>query len=181
MSQDTLVAFDSNVLSYFLQANQAGYDPASDPDPVLAAERVAAFRLFLYMERAFVVPTVEREAKCIRDAIRRDEHLRFIRFQFDQVLEQNLDANWIRRRTSELARHHADEDDCRAVAEAEGGTMEVFVTFDGVLKAHLQAHATVALRSPSEQWTALRIPRGTPPHWQPRRGHPLHGADWWRW
>ena len=59
--------------------------------------------------------------------------------------------------------------------------MEAFVTFDGVLKAHLQAHATVALRSPSEQWTALRIPRGTPPHWQPRRGHPLHGADWWRW
>lgn len=90
MSQDTLVAFDSNVLSYFLQANQAGYDPASDPDPVLAAERVAAFRLFLYMERAFVVPTVEREAKRIRDAIRRDEH----RASFDFSSTRSLSRTW---------------------------------------------------------------------------------------
>jgi hypothetical protein len=69
VSEDTLIAFDSNVLSYFLQANQAGYDPASDPDPMLAVEPVVAFRLFLYMDRAFVVPTVKREAKRIRDAL----------------------------------------------------------------------------------------------------------------
>ena len=85
MSQNTLIAFDSNVLSYLLQAIQAGSDPARDPDPALSAERVAACRLFFYLEQVFVVPTVEREASLIRDALRRDEHLRFIRFQFDEA------------------------------------------------------------------------------------------------
>jgi hypothetical protein len=42
--------------------------------------------------------------------------------------------------------------------------MSAFVTLDGDLMYHLQAHATVVLRSPSEHWTALQIPRGTPPH-----------------
>jgi hypothetical protein len=41
------MAFDSHVISYFLNANQAGYDPHSDPDADLAEQRVAAFRLFV--------------------------------------------------------------------------------------------------------------------------------------
>lgn len=175
------IAFDSNVLTYFLEANSAGYDPSADPDQTLARERVSAYRLFLYADRAFVVPTVEREAKRIRDAFRRDEHLRFIWYHFMEILESSLDAAFVTKRMTELCAYHADGDDCRALAEAEAGRVDVLVTFDKTLKKRLQPRTNARLKSPAECWVDLDVPRGTPPRFTPADGHPLQHATWWRW
>ena len=56
----THVAFDSQVLSYFLTANSPGYNPDTDPDTELAPQRLAAFRLASWT-KIYLLPVVERE------------------------------------------------------------------------------------------------------------------------
>src|SRR5688572_11989970 len=51
-SPEGSISFDSNILSYFLQANSGLYDPTTDLDARLATERIAAYRLFLYGPKA---------------------------------------------------------------------------------------------------------------------------------
>jgi hypothetical protein len=69
------VAFDSNVLTYFLDGNRGNYRLA--PDDPLADQRIAAVRLFLYCA-PFIVPTVRDESSSILDPIKLDEHMSFI-------------------------------------------------------------------------------------------------------
>ena len=56
---DRIVAFDFNVLTYFLDGNNGNY--RLTPDDPIAAQRVAAVRLFLHA-RPCIVPTVKVEA-----------------------------------------------------------------------------------------------------------------------
>jgi hypothetical protein len=76
---DRLVAFDSNVLTYFLQGNKGDY--SLGPDDSVAVQRIAAVRLFLYC-RPVIVPRVTAEASAIPDPIKVAEHLRAIELQF---------------------------------------------------------------------------------------------------
>ena len=55
---DRLIAFDSNILTYFLDANRGHY--CLTPGDPLEQQRIAAMRLFLYC-RPVIVPTVKAE------------------------------------------------------------------------------------------------------------------------
>ena len=75
-----------------------------------------------------------------------------------------------------------EEKDCRVVAEAESGRLKVLLTFDLRLLKNLVNHTRgVALRRPSEHWTAMSIPHGERPVWTPHQTHPLYLERWWKW
>ncbi len=173
------IAFDSMVLTYFLDANQQGYDPTTDLDRNLAPQRRAAFRLALYAE-VFLLPTVERETRPIGDAFKRNEHLTWIWYHhLHEVLPEWLDQALVSRRTADLSAHHAGLNDCRLVAEAEAAGVNIIATNDPSLRTNLQSHTSIALMEPTECWTTLAIPKDSNPPWRPNRGHPHEHATWW--
>lgn len=180
-----LVGVDSNVLTYLIQASTGRYDPSTDPEPGLAPERVAAFRVFLYAQCLYIVPTVSKEVEAIRSNPGvRDWHLRFRDVLLGEVL--GLDDSRVQERAEDLSKYHRDGrnflNDCRIVAEAELGALHVLLTFDRRLRKNLdQQTGALRLRQPSEYWTELDIPQGTPPKWAPPSSNPLSKASWWRW
>ena len=87
MVDETVIGFDSNVLTAFLLANNGNLS-AHDEDP-LAVQRLATYRLFLYCSPC-ILPSVTVEAGLIPEGIKLQEHLRFIAQTFWQViLDQN--------------------------------------------------------------------------------------------
>ncbi len=178
--EERFVAFDSHILTFFLDANRGAFRLA--PDEPLANERIAAFRLFLYC-RPVIVPSVTDEAAAISLAAKQEEQLRFIANNFvEPVPEDTLD--WaIEARLPELLRHHpTGEKECRILAEVEVvGGVPVLVTFDHAFRRDLAPQTRIRLQSPTECWASLKIPRGTPPQWTPGEGHPLERETWWRW
>lgn len=152
------ISFDSNVLTYFLQANSGTYDPASDDNASLAVERVAAYRLFLYGPTLTIVPSVLQEAQAIPDPVTREEHVRWIYYQLNEVLPANLDENdvLVRQRRYQ-ALHPTGRLDCRAVAEAESAGLERFITFDSRLRRRLAGKTKrIIVQCPTECWRDLR-------------------------
>jgi hypothetical protein len=87
----------------------------------------------------------------------------------------------LRERTIELVKLHADEDDCRIVAEAELLEANHLVTFDKQMQKRLSGAARIPIVSASELWRQLEIPRGTPPIREPHATNPLSQQEWWRW
>lgn len=177
---DRYLAFDSNILSYFLEGNRGNY--ARPHDDALTDEIIAAVRLFLYCQ-PLIAPTVRTEALCIGDPAKLEEHLSFIDKNFGELVPDADQLKDIERRALELQPHHPkrDLDDCRIVAEVEqDGGIPVLVTYDRGLLS-LAPHACIKLQRPTECWASLAIPRGTPPTWTPAPGHPLHEETWWRW
>jgi len=69
------VAFDSNVLTYFLDGNRGVY--STSPVDAVAEQRIAAVRLFFY-STPVIPPTVRSEARSIRHHERHREHIAFI-------------------------------------------------------------------------------------------------------
>jgi hypothetical protein len=174
------VAFDSNVLTYFLDGNRGNYRLA--PEDPIADQRVAAVRLFLYCT-PFIVPTVRQEAESILDPLKLEEHVRFIDGSFGELIPDDAQETSIGRRAAELLLHHPKgPGDCRIVAEVEvDEDIPVLVTFDARLKKDLAPHVGIRIESPTECWASFNIPRGTPPKWSPAAGHPLANENWWRW
>lgn len=178
--EDRLIAFDSNVLTYFLEGNKGEYSrPPTDP---IAEQRIAAVRLFLYC-RPFIVPTVRAEAAAILNPDKRDEHVRFIGVNFGETNPDDFQDLAIARRATELLPHHPKgANDCRILAEVEAdGGLPVFVTFDGDFQRDLGPVTRVKIQTPVECWTAFDFPHGMPPVWTPAAGHPLATETWWRW
>jgi hypothetical protein len=173
------VAFDSNVLSYFLDGNRGSY--ALAPNDPLAPQRVAAVRLFLYCS-PFIVPTVKREAAEILNLDKLEEHMGFIGSGFGEVNPDHAQRLQIERRAEALRQHHKGLNDCRIVAELEwDGGIPVLVTFDGDLQRNLRPHTRIRIETPDECWTQFDFARGHPPLWYPGRGHALEHERWWRW
>lgn len=103
MSTVADVAFDSNVLTFFLDANRGQYEvTAQDP---LREERIAAFRLFLYC-RPFIVRTVTAEAERIKNDPKLKEHMEFIWYSFAECVPDDDQIAAIERRASELEPFH---------------------------------------------------------------------------
>lgn len=174
------LAFDSNVLTYFLDGNRGDYTRPNDR--ALGEQIVAAVRMFFYC-RPFIAPTVRAEALRIGSQAKRDEHIAFIDSVFPEIVPDHYQEQMIEQRAVELQQHHPqrDLDDCRVVAEVEqDGGIPVLVTYDARLLS-LAPHVRVKIERPTEYWTSLGIPRGTPPIWSPAAGHPLHAETWWRW
>jgi hypothetical protein len=113
----TDLAFDSNVLTFFLDANRGEYElSAQDP---LREERITAYRLFLHC-RPFIVRTVTAEAERIKNDAKLKEHMSFIWNQFAECVPDDAQIAAIERRASELEPHHPGGlNDCRIVAEVE--------------------------------------------------------------
>jgi hypothetical protein len=174
-----IIAFDSNVLTYFLSGNRGHYDWGNNAG--LTDQHIAAVRIFLYC-RPFIPPTVKAEALRIPDTVRAAEHLSFIDGNFAEIVPYDWDLDRIQQRALELQPDHVqrDIDDCRIVAEVEYWDIPVLVTNDRGLQS-LSSHTRVRLEKPSEYWASLAIPRGTPPEWMPGQGHPLRNESWWRW
>lgn len=178
------IAFDSNVITYFLRANQDGYDPATDSDAALAVQRVAAFRLFLYCDNPIVLPTVAEEVESIPNAATRREHLVWTRYHLHEILPTWLNNERLSYRTAELAANHSginNVNDCRIVAECEQSPAEAFATFDPRLINNLRNETKVFVATPDECWRRADVHRGAEPYVHLQPEHPLVNATWWRW
>ena len=178
MVADTIIGFDSNVLSAFLLANNG--QVARDRGDPLAQERMATYRLFLHGNPC-ILPSVTAEAGLIPDGMKLEEHLRFIAYSFNEMIPDDDQAQLIAKRVEALNKFHNGEMDCRIVAEAEVGDVPTLVSLDATLISRLSPHTNVRLRRPTELWTELALPPGAPPKWVPGNGHPLEHETWWRW
>ncbi len=173
-----VVVLDSNALTDLVESLRPDYDPSQD-DPVLAANRVAATRLYLYIRGGLrLLPTACREYRQIRDSERLRAHDFTALVGVPEV--QAHDLGDVTDRTETLGQHHSGRDDCRALAEAEAFGADVLLTRDKALCRRLQDKTTVTLASPRKYWAALGVPRGTPPerHFVDE-GQRLYG--WWDW
>lgn len=175
---DTIIGFDSNVLSAFLLANN-GKVAQYHGDP-LTQERLATYRLFLHC-RPFILPSVTVEAGLIPNGVKLEEHLRFIAYSFAEVIPAEYQKQLIARRAAELGKFHNGQLDCEIVAEAEVGGVPIVVSLDSKLISRLSPHTSIRLRRPTELWSDLALPPGTPPKWVPGSDHPLEHETWWHW
>ncbi len=173
-------AVDSMIVDYLVQAMDAGYDPATDPDHALAPEREAVFRLFLWAEMT-VPPTVLPQLAATKDSGWRGRLERLVLIHLPEAQISAAAMSAIEARTRVLLPFHCDALDCRIVAEAESIGAAALLSFDHRLRKHLGAHATLSLVTPSKYWAQLAIPRGTWPRWTPASSNPMSQETWWYW
>ncbi len=173
------IAIDSNALTFFVDAIEADYDPARDRAD-LAAEKVAVLRIYFYTgEPYYVVPMVEKEYKDIVKRIKRTNHEEVHAvLMLDFVHE--IEENDIKQRADFYFRFHPYAMDCRILAEAELGGIEILLTFDSKLINRLKQNTKrIKLMRPSEFWHSLNMPSGARPVVAPHRTNPLSRKTWW--
>jgi hypothetical protein len=112
---------------------------------------------------------------------KREALLRIISNQLPEVWVEDQDQAQWKARTVELGKYHPGTLDCQLVAESEIVGASTLLTFDKKLIRNLRSHAKIDLLAPDEYWTALGIPKGTPPKWTPAPSNPLATATFWRW
>jgi len=173
------IAIDSNALTFFVDAIETDYDPARDRAD-LAAEKVAVLRIYFYTgEPYYVVPTVEKEYRGIVERIKRTNHedVHAV-LMLDFVHEIN--ENDIKQRADFYYRFHPCAEDCRILAEAEFGGIDILLTFDSKLIHRLKQNTkSIELMRPSEFLNVLNISSGTRPVVAPHRTNPLSRKTWW--
>ena len=175
------IAFDSNVVTYFVQANQEGYDPLTDPDVNLAPQKVAAFQLFLYSPLdPVVLPTVMQEVEAIPAVAIRQAHAIWVQYHWHEYLSSWLNQTMLETRAATLAAKHSGKRDCLVLAECEQSSADTLATFDGDFITHLKPETQVFLDTPVVCWDRLAVPRGAEPHVRLQSQHPLAHATWWR-
>lgn len=167
----TLIAFDSNVLTAFLSANASGDVPPAE-------DALASIRLFFYAPKLVILPTVTREAERIPREDDRREHLTWVWYHFHEALLER-DADNIDARSRAFLADHPDIDDCRLVAEAEVAGVDVLASFDKRLARRLCSATKVRLLSPALALATLAIEPGADPVRRPGDGHPLEHLSWW--
>jgi hypothetical protein len=157
----TAIAFDSNVLTFFLDANRRQHGVTAE-DP-LREQRIAGFLPFLFC-RPFIVRTVTAEAERIKDDPKLREHMESIWYSFAECVPNDPQIITIERRASDLERFHPGEfSDCRILAEVEMCEVPLLVTFDTRFQRRLSPHTKVRIQTPVECWQSLAIPPGTSP------------------
>ena len=167
-------------MAFLVQAASGVYDPGADADALLRPELVATYRVFVYSSCIAVTLTVNEEIERTANPRERAELVGWKDAHLVELLDEQPGA--VEARTLRLRQHHTGERDCRIVAEAELGGLDVLLTFDKTLRKRLDGRAaTIRLRYPSEYWAELQIPRGQVPRWSPAPTNPLHTATWWRW
>jgi hypothetical protein len=166
----------ASVLSYVIDA----FSGVSAPTDALASQKVALARLFFYRSGTlWVTPTVTAECARIRNVSRSELHASFISVLFGEL--PVADSSTTKGRATVLRQHHAGQNDCAIVAEAEAVGHSVLLSFDSSLVRHLASHTAVQLVEPLEYWNALSIPRGARPDKEPHSTNPLSSQAWWRW
>lgn len=176
------VGVDSNLLTYLIEAYNSGFDPFSDPFPVLVPERVAALRLFLYLDVIYLLPTVCKETEGIRDRAKLKQHMEFSDILLHEISDKDLNTADVEKRVKYYYTFHPNQKDCRIVAEAELAGLDIFLTFDRKLINKLNGRTqSLRIMESSQYWNKLDIPKGTPSKWLPHPTNPLYKTDWWRW
>jgi len=179
MSTNPTIAIDSQCLTYLIDVIQTVVRPTDD----LALEKIALFRLYLYLPATLeVTPTVEAECAKIRNVTRRELHESFISVLFGQLPPPSAHiAHLIDNRATELGYYHKGINDCRILAECEFSTFDYLLTYDDRFHKNLSGRSKVNLQKPSELWANLGIPKGTPPTKRPHSTNPLDKEQWWVW
>jgi hypothetical protein len=176
------IALDSDSLTY---AIRAFHSVSSSPTEPCAAEKLALYRLYLYLPTPFTVgPTVESQYQRITDESWRKTHQSFC----DTLLVPFVprpDPEQVLLRARELSTSHPGEnncDDCKILAECELAEMNVLLSYDNRFVNRLGPRARrVRLLRPTEYWAELAIPKGTKPDKLPHFTNPMSEADWWQW
>jgi hypothetical protein len=178
-STDNSIALDANCLTYLYEAMEVGYDPLQDRDKVLANEKAAMMKIFLYVGNLYVLPCVKTEVKQIRQQLPLNGHLRL----GDCLLREisNLDDNLVTQRMNQYLNLHSRRKDCRILAEAEIANLDFLLTFDRGFLAHLQNNTIcVCLLSPATYLSRLNLPVGSKPKTTPSSQNPLSSMNWWK-
>jgi predicted nucleic acid-binding protein len=173
------IALDSNCFTYLI----LGLANASKPQSKFASEQISLARLFFYLPSNFALefgPTVKREYERIRDVSQRNEHESWAAVLFHQFTPPDplavIDC------AARLSQLHNDLDDCRIVAECWNSGISTLLTYDGNILKNLAPHSTApGIKTPTEFWNSLSIPKGSPPTYVPMIGNPLRNETWWRW
>jgi hypothetical protein len=172
------IAFDSQVITYFLRANAGEeFPPGIGVETDLDREHLATIRL-AFAHHVFVLPTTRVECRAISDDKRREEHERFFCSFFSEIQKDDIDQSQVDADVARLKEHHRGVADCQLVAEAIAARMNALVTNDRRLRAHLTGRVgSLLLLSPVEGWAAFQREAVR----QPAPGHPLADPRWWRW
>ena len=177
-------AFDAGAIQTFYHVSD-GYRPELERNVFSRAQKESVFRLFVYGNMPFIVPSVDTTLQAL--AGKNDSGkkvLLFTRSMFLDVEARHLDSVLIEERVEELAEFYPGKQTERArrtVAECEQADLDVLVTIDQLLVKHLAPHTKLLLGEPFDCWRRMRVPNGASPRWEPANGHPLFGTDWWRW
>lgn len=171
------IGIDSQCLSYIIDA----MDGVAEPTDGLACERKALLRLYLYMPGTFyVTPTVLIECAAIRHTDRRELHASFCNVLFDEVAGTREDE--VQSLAAKYSAYHSGANDCRILAEAVHGGLNILATYDGNFISHLRFKETkLKLDKPSNVWESMSIPKGAKPDKQPHHTNPLSRESWWKW
>ena len=177
---ESLVAVDSNSLSYLVEAMMSGREPAGN----LAKQKIALLRIYLYRtEILYMTPSVECEYKRIRESKRREMHDGAAMVLLGDI--QISDYRKVKNRTSEYSKYHPgmkNRMDCRILAESELGGCEYLLTYDKEFLSRLKDKThKIKMTTPIKFWESLNIPRGTKSIRAPHPTNPLSKEIWWRW
>lgn len=176
-----IVAIDSNLHTYLLQAMVPDYDPSADLTG-LAPHRKAILRSFFYATQTFlIVPTVHKEYLKITDAGLKEAHQRLHDIHLLD-LNPNPDPRQVNERKDYYLKLHNGKNDCTIIAEAEIGGLEFLLTTDDKFYNRIHGRTkTIKLMKATGFWESLHIPRNSRPKIEPLPGNPLFGKSWWRW
>ena len=168
------------IVDYLIQAMDVGYNPATDPDNILAVERVAVFRLFLWAD-LIVTPTVLKQLAASKNSAWRDRLERLVLIHLPEAQIPASAFSAINDKVQNLQSFHCDSLDCRILAEAESIGANTLLSFDHQLRRRLKAQTTLSLCRPSDYWNWLAIRPGTRPKWAPALSNPISRETWWLW
>lgn len=176
---DDMVSVDSNCLTFLIDSLEG----IEKPTDALAEQKIALVRCFYYGVPLLTTETVRREAENIRDPVRREKHLGWMRTHFGTVPLQALPGQ-ISQRANYFQRFHSnarDRKDCTALSEAEAAQFAILLSYDDRFVRQLSGKSKVRLMKPVPFWTSFNIPKGTPPKWKPAHLNPLITQSWWYW
>lgn len=178
MPMTQLIAIDSNVLTYLVDALDENYDPSLDRSHLMP-ERVALVRIYFYCGQPYYVPpTVQKEYQRISNSIKQQAHDRL--HQILLLDSGNFNQTAVQYRASMLLNSHNDIDDCTIVAESEFMKMEVLLTSDEDLLTRLARIASIQIVKPSDFLIGLNIQSNIKPMIAPAPSNPFSNLSWWR-
>lgn len=180
MPMNAYIAIDSNCLSYLVDAMYSCERPLDN----LADQKIALLRTYLYRDEIlFISSTVHSEYQKIKDALNKERHEGISDIVLDDVPESNPKA--IEDRFYYYTNFHKgqkNKKDCRILAESELGGCRYLLTYDFKYLSRLKEKTeTIKMKTPSEFWSLLNIPKGARPARTPSPTNPLSNQTWWIW
>jgi hypothetical protein len=177
---DSLVAIDSNCMTYLVEAMSEGSKPSGDT----SNEKIALLRIFIYHDKYLCISTtVRKEFDKIVDEAKRQSHHGVADILLLDI--PTTDQNLIESLILEYNIYHPGEKnkkDCRILAEAELGGANIFLTYDQIFLNNLCNNThKISMFKPSNYWHDLSIPHDISPIRSPSANNPLSLNKWWGW